>query len=1150
VKRRLRRALLLLALLVLSLPLLALAVLGSERGSAWVIAQAVQAMQAEGRELGLARSEGSLLGRLQLHGVRYAEAGVELEAQRLLLHWRPAALWEGQLLLQQIELDGARLQLPPGGDEAPQAPAIPDIVLPLPVALRQLTLSDVSIVSGADSWHIQQASLGAAADPQELVVERLQLQGSGLQLQGELRMQARAPHALQGRLEAVLSEQLTQIGQTRAQLQLSGPALRPRLQLQLFEPAEAQLQGGLDLRQVQPAFDLQATWQSLGWPLDTTPQYLLQQGSLGLQGTVENYRLQLQAQAQIEQLPATAVKLQGKGNLQGLTLAPLQLSAASGKLSLEGRIGWDGPLSWDVQAQASRLDPGLYLPDWPGEVNGGLRSKGQYRSADGALQLDLDIDQLHGSLREQPLAMDGRLALQQGRWRAEKLHLRSGENRLQLDGQVGDALGLAFSIDAPQLEALYPGLYGRLLAAGRIEGTPESPQLAARVDGSAIAYQDLRLASVGADIDWREQGGKAKVSASGLALAGEQFASLDVDLHGTPQQHELGVQLQGDGLGLALQAAGSLEENAWQGRLNALSLHEALLGRWQLRESVEVSASAEQVRTARLCLQQAQALLCSEGGWSGAGGLDLQGSLQDLPLALLNPLLPQARIDGLLAGQFSVRGDPAQPQAQLQLQPGDGRLLIGIDEPEPLQLPYRDARLDARFADDRGSAELKLRLEPGGQAAANIRLGAQRAGDRSLQGQLQADFPDLALVEGFVPELRKVQGRLRLDAQLAGSLAAPDMRGGLHIEQGSAELPLAGLELQDIALSLSGDGTGPLRVQGQASSGEGKLELSGSVRPQPAGPRLDLRLQGEDFLAYRTPDAQVWISPDLQLQGTRPLRLSGLLRVPRAEVKVKSLPGSSVSLSDDTLIVGETEASEPPGRAIDAQLRVELGDKVSFEGFGLETRLQGALDARVDSAGQHVEGKIELVEGSYQAYGQDLTVERGRLLFSGVPGNPDVDLRALRTSRDGRVKAYLALDGPLRKPRPRVFSEPALPDAEALAYLLTGNGLDAADRQQGLDIAGAALSLGLARGEPLLLQMSERLGLDELRVESGDQGVQDSALVLGKYLNPDLYLGYSQGLFNPEGALLLRLRLNDRLDLESRSGAEQSVDLFYRREHD
>ena len=315
---------------------------------------------------------------------------------------------------------------------------------------------------------------------------------------------------------------------------------------------------------------------------------------------------------------------------------------------------------------------------------------------------------------------------------------------------------------------------------------------------------------------------------------------------------------------------------------------------------------------------------------------------------------------------------------------------------------------------------------------------------------------------------------------------------------------------------------------------------------------VDVRIKGEDFQAVRLPEATALVSPDLRLAGKGPYRLTGTLRVPRAKIELKELPKGTVAVSDDEVIVGRdgTQAAEKRRSPVAADLRIELGDAVSFKGFGLVTRLGGSLHVNSGAAGTSVDGKIEMRDASYKAYGQDLTVERGRLLFAGPPGNPDVDLRAVRVSRDGDVRAYLAMSGPLAKPRPRVYAEPSMPEAEAVAYLLTGRGLDAAGKGEGADIASAALSLGLSRGEPLLQDLSDRLGLDDLRVESGSNGLEDSSLLLGKYLNPDLYVGYSQGLFSPEGAVLLRLRLSRRFELESRSGNEQSVDLFYKIERD
>ena len=49
-------------------------------------------------------------------------------------------------------------------------------------------------------------------------------------------------------------------------------------------------------------------------------------------------------------------------------------------------------------------------------------------------------------------------------------------------------------------------------------------------------------------------------------------------------------------------------------------------------------------------------------------------------------------------------------------------------------------------------------------------------------------------------------------------------------------------------------------------------------------------------------------------------------------------------------------------------------------------------------------------------------------------------------------------------------------------------------------------------------------------------------VILGKYLNPDLYLGYSQGLFLQ--CSIAALKLGEKTPYRIRSGSEQSVDLF------
>jgi translocation and assembly module TamB len=557
--------------------------------------------------------------------------------------------------------------------------------------------------------------------------------------------------------------------------------------------------------------------------------------------------------------------------------------------------------------------------------------------------------------------------------------------------------------------------------------------------------------------------------------------------------------------------------------------------------------------TGRLCLVQDAAAACAEGAWDAASGLGFSGNLAGLELARLAPHLPgDAVIEGQLRGDFRVSGTPDSPSVQFELIPGDG--LIRVQEAEePLELAFRNARVSGRFENDRGSADLHFELGPNGRAQGQVLLGPDEKGERSLGGEIAADFPDLGLVAGFVPELQQVVGRLHLEAVLGGTLAAPRLTGVLEIAEARAQVPVAGIELSDVELMLRGDGDGPLTLRGQLQSGEGRLDISGTVDTgAPGGTAVDLAIKGENVQAVKLPEATVQITPDLRLQGAGPYHLSGRLLIPKAAIKLEEVPSGTVDVSSDEIIIGADAVEERRASTqnLTARVRIELGKAVTFAGFGLETRLTGVLDAAVDAKGTRLDGKIELRDGEYKAYGQKLKVERGRLLFAGPPGNPEVDLRAVRVSNDGGVKAYLALNGPLSKPRPRVYSEPALSETEALAYLVTGRGVGPGGQNEGTNIAAAALSMGLSTADPLMQNLTGDLGLDEITVDTGEEGLEDSSVTLGKYLNPDLYVGYVQGLFNPEGAVLMRLQLREKLTIESRSGNEQSVDLIYRIEHD
>ena len=113
-------------------------------------------------------------------------------------------------------------------------------------------------------------------------------------------------------------------------------------------------------------------------------------------------------------------------------------------------------------------------------------------------------------------------------------------------------------------------------------------------------------------------------------------------------------------------------------------------------------------------------------------------------------------------------------------------------------------------------------------------------------------------------------------------------------------------------------------------------------------------------------------------------------------------------------------------------------------------------------------------------FGQRLDIDRGRLIFDGPVDNPALDVVALR--KNLAVEAGVELTGTVRVPRVRLVSNPPVPDGEKLSWLLTGQGLDRASRDDLAMLCAASASL-LGQGKkPITTQIANSVGLDDISV--------------------------------------------------------------------
>nr|WP_242521864.1 translocation/assembly module TamB domain-containing protein [Motiliproteus sp. SC1-56] len=801
-----------------------------------------------------------------------------------------------------------------------------------------------------------------------------------------------------------------------------------------------------------------------------------------------------------------------------------------------------------MKADAEAINPGLNWPEWPGEVSLRLRSRGELDPARG-VKLDWHLDSLSGTLRGETLAGRGNGALDGRSLQVDDAALQLGGARITLDGRVDETLDVNWSAAIPNLQRLLDAR-GRIEAQGRLSGPLEAPRVLADISARELAWQQSRLDALNADVRLDPSGEEpswVKVEASGLEAQGQSWGGLTLSGEGTPLQHRVSLNAAGGPVSLIATLAGSWENAVWQGALSGLRIENPWLDRWQQQAPVALRAAAAGVELDSLCLQGPRgAQLCASGSRTPTD-IELGLNFSQLPLSLAGPWLPPGtEVDGGVQGRAALRRTgAAAPAVELVTELVGARLWLPDSD---LRFTGDTARLEVQGDGDALQGTLRWPLSyPRGRIEGDFKL-EDPYGEARLQGGLGAEISDLRFLALLVPAVQSVKGVLKSTLVAGGTLDNPRWQGAFSLEQGGAEVPALGIALAAVGLNIESSPAGSgLQLRGGLRSGEGEVHIEGEFDPLQGTARVSL--DGDRFQAVGTEEVKAWISPEIEFSMTpEVMKLRGEVRVPEAEIKPPKIESATAPSSD--VVVREAAAADQredgQARALDARLRLTLGDEVQLDALGFNGRLEGSVLIEDDQRrATRATGTLRVAAGEYRLYGQDLTIERGSLVFSGGPlDNPGLDLRISREVEEVTVGARVS--GTLRDPRLDLFSTPSMPEQHLLSYLLLGRapGAQATTSEQEM-LQKAAMALAVFGGNSLAENVQDQLKVDELGLESGE-GIDQTALYIGKYLSPRLYVKYGVGLLEPTNTFFMRYRLGRGWSLESQTGTYSSGgDLIY-----
>jgi len=191
-----------------------------------------------------------------------------------------------------------------------------------------------------------------------------------------------------------------------------------------------------------------------------------------------------------------------------------------------------------------------------------------------------------------------------------------------------------------------------------------------------------------------------------------------------------------------------------------------------------------------------------------------------------------------------------------------------------------------------------------------------------------------------------------------------------------------------------------------------------------------------------------------------------------------------------------------------------------------------------------VDGSLRAVDGTYQAYGQKLGIDRGVLTFVGPIENPRLDIEATRPNLDVRVGVVVA--GTALNPRIRLFSEPDMTDIDKLSWLVLGRASAGVGSNDTALLQSAALALLSGEGPGLTDRLTHAIGLDAISVRQQSEGeVKETIVSLGKQISKRWYVGYERGLNATTGSWQLIYRIAQRLTVRAQAGGDNSLDLIW-----
>ncbi len=991
------------AIAVLALVAGVLWLVTTSQGLKWAIDLATQHLEID---IETDEIQGRLLGPVTLHNIRYRDQdGKTVAVGRLELDWRPQALFDKTLHVRRLMVQQVVVQQGPAVATDATVVSMPEVRLPVAIIVDDARIIGMR-VSGPGRQQplaVESVQLRGRADREALFFESLEINAKDYSLRaaGQITPQGEYPLTvnidwsvhhpmiaapLKGRsaLEGTL-------GRLETESVLESPAVA-KLSLQITDVLEHPRWQGrfraepIDLQglnQRWPQWRLSGEWQATGDLKTATVE-----GNMKSEHTDWGVLLStLEVYWAEPELRINRVNITRDGSPASL--------AATGRVAL----GKTPVVSFDVSGEWQDI-----AYPWQGPAEW-VTPEGRFDAAGDVNSFVINVDGMLSAPGSQP-----------------DEHARIAE-KVTLEAVVEDLRG------KPSIKAKAEVPYLRI---------------------AEFAANDLR-ADIDLDIaDTRPS--HIDVSIAGLQRREHVISDVQIRGQGRISKHTLEILAKRDESRLHIAGSGGWQHPSWTGVLDRFDVRNVLLTDWLLSSGevrLKVAQTAAEVQ--RACWRVYAGSVCVAGQWEKGMGWRADLDVDALSVPSLGELWrPEVSWTGAVSGRARLSADADNMMsvtAHLGSPEGSATL---VAEEKPLVLSYRDIRIGATIENNQLLGDVRGTINDHGALRGTFVIDKlfDDIVKRPIEADLHARFTTLDSIRAVLPDLGVEGGELDAQLNLGGNLSQPEVRAVARISNAAFAVPQTGTRLENINIKLESKDDSTVDLAANARSGDGSLNVTGTSQFfDPQNWKLELKIGGDEVQAVNLPEANVIVTPDLELK-VQPGRmdLGGVVSIDQATIAPELAAGARVTLSPDVVMVHEDAGESAAVLGTYARIRIELGDNANFAGFGLSAKLRGSVNiVQEPSRATLATGEISIADGVYSLYGRRLDISTGRLIFAGgAIDNPGIDARAVRKIDDVTVTA--SLRGTLQQPEFSLLSEPVMSDSDMLSYLVLGRPADQAGR--------------------------------------------------------------------------------------------------------